>query len=112
MAAAGKPKQTVNVTLSNLRISQRGRTLTVRFTVTNTGSLSVGGYLITAHIPGYRTRAWVSNLPVGQPIEVSATWQVRGHHSLVKVSVKGDPRHQVKESDESDNVLVGSRRLR
>lgn len=91
---------------------QHGRTLVVRFTVTNTGTLSVGGYLITAHIHGYRTRAWVSNLPVGQPIQVSATWRIHGHHPLVKVAVKGDPRHKVKESDASDNVLVGSRRLR
>ena len=111
-SAAAKPKSVVNVTLSGLRIAQRGKNLVVRFTVTDTGTVAVGGHLITAHVSGYRTRAWLSNLPVGQPVQVTATWGIVHHHTLVRVLVQGDPRHQVKESDESDNTLSGSTRLR
>lgn len=91
---------------------QQGNNVVVRFTVTNTGTIAIGGYLITAHVTGYQTRGWLSNLPVGQPIQVTGTWRIRHHHTLVKVLVQGDPRHQVKESDESDNTLTGSKRLR
>lgn len=111
-STASKPKTVVNVRLSGLRIAQHGNTLVVRFTVTNTGTIPVGGYLITARATGYQTRAWLSNLPVGQPIRVSTTWPIRRHRALVKVVVQGDPRHQVKESDESDNTLSGSTRVR
>lgn len=109
--AGAKTKATENVTLSRLRIVRHGRSFAVSFTVTNTGTLSIGGYLITAHIPGYQTHAWLANLPVGQPVRVSYTWRIRAHHKLLKVVVRADPHRKLKESDESDNVLSASKRL-
>ena len=110
--AQAKPKPSTNVTLTGLRIATRGRTLSVSFTVTNTGTLSVGGYLITAHLPGYKSRAWLANLPVGQPIQVHGSWKLRGHGKTLKLVVRADPRHQVTESDRSDNSLTGTVRVR
>lgn len=106
-----KPKPVTNVALSGLRISEKRHKAVVRFTATNTGTLPIAGFLISEHIPGYRSHVWVANMPAGTPIVVTYRWPLRRHHQLIKAVVRADPKHQITESVESDNVLAGSRRL-